>query len=117
LSSFVLFCLGLGLGFLLGAVYDIVYFLKLTVKNNFIVSNILNFVYVCFYGLVVLGSVINFNYGQFRLFLVLSFVLGTLLHRKTLGKIFAKIFLCLYNKLCKGLKTLTKTKLVKKVLK
>ena len=105
------------LGFGLGGVYDIVYFFKLTLKNNYIVSNLFNFLYVCLYGLVVLFSVINFNYGQFRLFLVLSFVFGTFLHRKTLGKLFAKIFLCLYNKLCKGLKSLTKTKLVKKVLK
>ncbi len=105
------------MGVALGTAYGVVSFLKNIIKNNFIISNIINFVYAVLYGLIVLLFVINFNFGEFRLFIIIACVLGTILAYKTIGKIIAKIFFYLYNKLCKGIKALTKTKLVKKVLK
>ena len=101
----------------LGVAYRALNGIKYVFKNNYVVSNVLGFLYAIFCGGVVLWFVINFNFGEFRLFIVLSFVFGAILAYKTIGKIIAKIFMCLYNKLCKVVKTLTKTKLVKKVLK
>lgn len=106
-----------GFGFLLGVLFDVIYFLKLLVKRNIIISNIFNFLFALCYGLVVLLITINFNMGQFRLFVLIGFLIGTIFEHKTLGKLFAKMFLWLYNKLCKACCALQKTKLVKKILK
>ena len=55
------------------------------------------FTFVAF-GLLFIS--INFiNLGEFRLFLILGYVTGFIAERKTLGKLFAKGYLNMYNKL------------------
>lgn len=110
-----LICFLIGLG--LGLVYGILGFIKLLIKNNIVISNILNFVYAISCGFVVLFTTIQLNYGQFRWFLMAGFLIGIITERKTLGKIFAKFFLWLYNKLSKCQSALKNTKVVKKILK
>lgn len=117
MNNFVLFLICLLIGVGLGATYGVLNFIKLLFKNNIIVSNILNLVYGLGCGIVALVTTINLNFGQFRWFVVLGFVLGVVIERKTLGKLFAKIFLWLYNKLSKCLSALKNTKVVKKILK
>ncbi len=117
MNNFVLFlvCLAIGVG--LGATYGVLNFVKMIFKNNIIISNILNFVFGVGCGIVALLATINLNFGQFRWFIVLGFVLGVIIERKTLGKLFAKIFLWLYNKFSKWISALKNTKVVKKILK
>lgn len=117
MNSFLLFIISVLIGFCLGIIYSVLGFIKLTLKNNLIITNILNFIYMLFYGLLILMVVINLNLGVFRWFVFVGFVFGTILQQKTLEKIFAKLNFWLYNKLCKGLNFLKNTKFIKKVIK
>ncbi len=117
MNTFLLFLVCTGLGFLVGAVYGVLGFVKLLTKNNFIINNIINFLFGIGVGMVVLITTINLNYGMFRWFIIVGFVVGVLFERKTLGKLFAKIFLFLYNRFSRGLTTLKNTKVVKRILK
>lgn len=58
-----------------------------------------------------------FFYGDIRIHLALFFILGTVLERKTFGKLFAKLFLMLYNGLTKALKWFKLTSLGKFITK
>lgn len=117
MSLFVLFLLSLLLGIVLGVVYGAVGILKIIFKNNIVVSNILDFIFAILSGVAVIFFVVNFNFGVFRWFIVVGVLIGILLERKTLGKIFAKIFLLMYNKFSKCIIALKNTKVVKKILK
>lgn len=117
MNAFLLFLICVGFGFCLGVLYSALYLFKVLLKNNYVLCNIINFVFAIGYGFLILITMVNFNYGEFRLFLLLGFVIGTILERKTLNKIFAKIINWLYNKLSKAIKSLQKTKFYKKVTK
>lgn len=117
MEDYKIFLICVGVGICLGAFYGVVNFLKILLKKNIITNNVLSFLYALIFGAVVLIVIIEHNFGQFRLFLLLGFAFGVLIERKTIGKMFAKIYLWLYNKLCRAFCRLKKTKLVKKVLK
>lgn len=117
MSAFKLFLLFLLIGFLFGCLFGVLTFIKKLFKNNIVISNILNFLFVTSFGFVVMLSVIEYNFGEFRFYLIAASFFGLFLERKTLGKIFAKLYLWLYNKLCKVCCALSKTKVVKKILK
>ena len=101
----------------LGITYGVLGFIKIIVKHNYIVTNIINLIYSLGCGMVVLLVTINLNFGEFRAFVICGVVLGIIIERKTLGKIFAKIFLLMYNKFSKCIIALKNTKVVKKILK
>ncbi len=112
-----LFFIFLAFGILLGVIWGILNFIKLLLKNNIVVSQILeaHFAVVNVFGFFI--ALINFNFGEFRFYLLVAYVVGFILERKTLGKLFAKVYYWLYNKLKSGAIRLKKTKLVKRVLK
>ena len=116
-NSLTLFLICFVFGFGLGVLYSVLQFFKLVVRKNIIISNVFNFLFALFYGFIILMVVINLNFGNFRLFVFIAFLLGTVLQQKTLEKIFAKMNFWLYNKLCKGLNFLKNTRVIKKVIK
>ncbi len=117
MADYKVFLICVGVGICLGAFYGFLNLIKILLKKNIILDNILNFFYSLFFGFIILLIIVNYNFGEFRLYLILAFALGTILERKTIGKVFAKFYVWLYNKLCKVVCTLKKNKLVKKVLK
>lgn len=117
MTDYKTFLICVGIGVALGALYGLLNFVKLLFKKKVIVSNIISFLYSLFFGVAILWTIIHFNFGEFRGFLICAFFLGTWIERKTMGKLFAKLYVWLYNKLNRAICTLGKTKLVKKVLK
>lgn len=112
-----LFFIFLLLGVVLGIVWGILNFIKLLFNNNIVISQVLEAHFAVLNVLGFFVAQINFNFGQFRFFMLVAWILGFLIERKTLGKIFAKVYYWLYNNLRNGLKKLGKTKVIKRVLK
>lgn len=104
-------------GVILGAIYGLINIVKAVFRNNFITNNIIDFLYSILFCLVSLYTLIQFNFGQVRLYLIVAFIFGFYLERKTLGKVFAKLEHWLYNKLGKLKIYLSKTKIYKKITK
>ena len=112
-----LFFIFLAYGVLLGAVWGILNFIKLLLKNKVIINQIIEIPFAVLFILGFFVMLILNNYGEFRLYLFCSWCLGIFIERKTVGKLFAKLYFWLYNKISNGLSLLKKTKIAKRVLK
>lgn len=98
LSQPLIFIIILSFGFLSGLVFDLRNYLCFLFAKNKIVSVILDTVatiLVCF--IFLLGN-LYFNFGQFRFYVILGFVIGLSIERVTLGIIVGKICSWCYNK-------------------
>lgn len=92
-TAFLFFLLGV----LSGAAYGILKFIVFISKNNLIVQFILDLLYSLSVGFLFLFATNYYLYGEMRLYVCLIFALGMILERKTLGKLFAKLYFILYN--------------------
>lgn len=68
-------------------------------------------------GVLFIYGITVFNSGALRLFLIVAYLLGVLIERKTVGILFAKVFDSVYNNVAKFLKREPKTKLGKILFK
>lgn len=117
MESVRVFFICFGIGVVLGAGVGILNIIKSLFKHNLVVDNILDCLYSIFCCIVDLFTLIEFNFGVLRLYLIVAFLLGMYIERKTLGKVFAKLLTWLYNKISKVIVTLRKTKIYKKITK
>ena len=103
-------------GLLCGIVRDLCLFIFNLTKKNKIVSFILDLVFsiIGTFLFIICLNVVNF--GEFRIYLLLSYLLGYLIERKSLGFLVDFIFKKLYNFLTKVFKKLGSTKFVKRLL-
>jgi hypothetical protein len=104
-------------GIIVGALYGVLKMVLYIFKNNLILQNILEFLFAIFFVAALFFALNLYNFGQFRLYLLFSYGLGFFMERITVGKLFAKIFLYVYNCSIKLLKKLYGSKLIKFVLK
>ena len=93
----VVFAIGFGSGF----VFDLRNYIHFLCNKNKVVSVVLDVVATVVCCLVFLFAILNFNFGEMRLYLILAFILGLLLQRFSLGYIIAKFFVWWYNVLKK----------------
>jgi len=85
------------LGLLAGAVYGILKHIVYILKNHLIAQIIADIIFVVVSAFI-FGKVTHYYfYGELRLHLVAIFAFGMIFERKTLGKLFAKLFIMLYN--------------------
>lgn len=103
-------------GLLCGIVRDFCLFIFNLTKKNKIVSFILDLVFsiIGTFLFIICLNVVNF--GEFRIYLLLSYLLGYLIERKSLGFLVDFIFKKVYNLLTKVFKKLGSTKFVKRLL-
>lgn len=87
----------LGIGLLCGAIIGIGNHIVVSFKNNLVVRIILDIITTFAVSVVFVYLNHLFFYGEIRLHLLAFFLLGMYIERKTLGKLFAKLFLMLYN--------------------
>lgn len=84
-----------------GIIAGLIYELKTTVnapfKNNKAVTVILDIVFCLFLGVIFLIAVNFTNYGEIRLFIIISFAIGYILERISLGSVVAKLLNILYT--------------------
>lgn len=85
--------------------------------KNIVVKNVVDSVCVLIFATTFFLLVNYLNFGQFRLYLLISFALGLLLQYKLFNKVIAKLVYIVYNLLCKVAKFVKQTWLFKKILK
>lgn len=75
------------------------FIIKTTFKSNFYVNLIVDTFITVSFTTIFLYITNIWNFGEFRIFLCLSFVFGIITFHITIGKLFAKLILFIYNKL------------------
>lgn len=109
----VMFACGLGAGILVSVLrHSLSKFMQ-----NIIAKNVVDSVCVLMFATTFFLLVNYLNFGQFRLYLLISFATALLLQYKLLNKVIAKLVYFVYNLLCKVAKFAKQTWLIKKILK
>lgn len=98
LSQPLIFLIIFSIGFASGLIFDLRKYVCFLWANNKIVSLILDIIATLLVCGILFYSNLIFNYGQFRFFVIFSFVLGFALQRFILGVFVAKICSWCYNK-------------------
>lgn len=95
-------------GFLGGLVFDFGNFIKFLFANKKIPSIVIDFIQtiICIFLLFFVN--LSFNYGTFRLFVIILFLFAFSLERFSLGKIIAKFYLLCYTFINKILQKVAK---------
>lgn len=110
------FCIMLGIGVILGIIYGILNIpnkIK-TIRAIQIISDIL-FSAIAIISFIIFINLINM--GEIRFFLCLGYILGFIIERITLGKLFAKGYKYVYNKIVKFFKFIANSKVGKVIFK
>lgn len=98
----IIFSIGLGSGL----IFDLRRYISFICLKNKIIDILLDILATIIVGVIFLLANLYFNYGEFRFYVLFSFLLGFVIQRVTLGTIVAKCsFLC-YNII---IKLITKT--------
>lgn len=85
------------LGAISGAIYGITKFVVTILKNNIVAQIVCDLIFTLTSGAMFLSATTRYFYGEIRAYICTIFVLGMYFERKTLGKLFAKLYLMLYN--------------------
>lgn len=107
--QYVAFIILFLLGLLCGFCRDVCNAILLIFKNKLFAKNVLDFLFCLVFGLVFFLGLNFYNYGQFRIYLFLAYLTAFVLQRKMFGKLFAKLFLLVYNKTIKLLNKFKRT--------
>jgi hypothetical protein len=105
------------LGIICGAIYGLCGFINLIFKKNVIVQFITDLIFSFVVGHHFLFAINQYFYGQIRIYIIAIFAFGLYLERKTLGKLFAKLYFILYNVGRKSIQGFLSTKLGKIIFK
>lgn len=85
------------IGIISGCIYGALKFVVFVLKNNIILQIISDLIFSILVGTLFLNYIQKYFYGELRLYICLIFAFGMYFQRKTLGKLFAKLELMLYN--------------------
>lgn len=110
------FSIMLGIGLILGVFYGILNML-LSIKKNIILQIIIDIIFSITALSTLILSINIINMGEFRFFLFAGYLIGFILERITIGKLFAKGFKKVYNCLVNILNKFAKSKLGRIILK
>ena len=103
-------------GLLAGIFRDLTIFIFNLLKKNKVVSIILDFIFSIGFSLLFIICLNVVNFGEFRIYLLLSYIFGFILERKTLGFLVDFIFEKIYNFIVKIIKKLSNLKFFKRIL-
>lgn len=106
-----------GFGVLCGVLYEFNLTILRMFKNRIIVKNILDFIFAGVFATLFFISLNYFNFGQFRLYLLIIFTLGVILEHKLMGKLFAKTTSVVYNIVVKLIAKFKTTRIAKILFK
>lgn len=95
-------------GFVGGLVFDIGNFIKFLFANKKLPSILIDFVQTSISLFLLFFVNLNYNYGLFRVFPIIIFLIAFAIERFTLGKIIAKFYHVCYNSFTKFLQKITK---------
>ena len=103
-------------GLVIGAIYGLLNLPMIIKKHRIlqIISDLL-FSLIAYFTFLILINIINM--GEFRLFLLIGYILGFVIERITIGKLFAKGFKKVYNMLKLLIKKFAVSKFGRAILK
>ena len=96
----------LGIGFILGLIYDSVRFLRMTFSKNKIVLFFADFLFIVFCTLSSYLMILGVNNGNIRLYLILAEITGSAIYFCTAGIIISRVFRFISDTLRKIFRTL-----------
>jgi len=106
----------IGIGFIIGIFYGVINIFN-KIKKIYLLQICTDcFFCILFTSLLIISCNI-LNMGQLRLYLIFGYILGFTLERITLGKIFAKGYKYVYNKIVNLIKLFIKSKFGKVIFK
>ena len=82
----------LGIGFILGLIYDITRFLRMTFSRNKIVLFFADFLFVVFCTISSYLMILGVNNGNIRLYLIIAEITGCVIYFCTAGVIISRFF-------------------------
>lgn len=106
----------LGLGLLLGIFYGILN-VKNTIKENILSRIICDIIFIFVATSTYILAIQKINLGSLRLYLFAGYIIGFFIERISLGKLFAKGYKSVYNKMKIMTKSFINTKLGKIIFK
>ena len=80
-----IFALSLGLGFLLGVLYDVIRAIRLSVTLSKIVLVICDVLYFIFFGLISFLFILALNKGEIRFYIIVGEIIGAVFYYVSLG--------------------------------
>lgn len=113
LNQPLIFLLIIVIGFFSGIIFDFSNYLTFLFNKNRIIEKFFDAIAVVLCGAVFFIALLMLNFGEFRFYILLGYVLGIFIYRVTLGLIVAKVCSFCYNKFKLGMSKLS-NKLFKK---
>lgn len=110
------FSIFLVFGLLLGVFYEIINTTNY-IKKYLIIQIIIDTIFSLASIITIMYLLNKFNKGQIRIFLIISYTIGFIIERITLGKLFAKGYKKLYNLVIRWNKALKQSKLGRIIFK
>ena len=104
------------LGVIIGVIYEMLQQV-LKVKHKYITTIITDTLFYFMSGIIFINLCNKLNYGIFRIYLLILLIAGFVIERKTIGKLFAKLFFMIYNLLTRWVKIFKNTALGKFIFK
>ncbi len=103
-EQLAIFVLSLGLGFLLGVLYDVIRALRLSVTRSKIILIICDIIYFIVFGLISFLFILALNKGEIRFYIIIGEVIGAVFYYVSLGiaviKITDKVIVLLHKLYC-----------------
>ena len=97
-------------GVLLGIIYGILNICNF-IKQRLITQILADIIFSLLAIITFIVLINKINMGEIRLFLIIGYILGFLIERITLGKLFAKVYKNVYNYIVKWFKKLNNSKI------
>lgn len=106
----ILVLIFLSFGIIIGLILGLINFILIMFKNNKFLQIITDIISCLGVSILYIYLINNFNWGEHRFFLIVFYLTGLILERKTIGKLFAKFYYKLYTIIAMKINKLEKTK-------
>lgn len=80
------------LGALMGASYDMMRCIRRIVPHGLIFVSIEDFIYWFAWTMIVIDSIVEYNYGEIRIYIFVALLVGFAIYKTTIGWVFMRLF-------------------------
>jgi len=97
--SFEKLIIFIAVGLVLGIIYDSLSVIKLAIKKNILVVNVLDFFYCLICGLIFIYCIFKFNYGDIAIFELVCLLFGIIFEQIIVKNLWTSPLKWVYNKI------------------
>lgn len=90
--QFNMFAIATFLGVLMGFSYDVLRCIRRIIVHNLLFISLEDFIYWFAWTIIVLNSVAEYNYGQLRIYIFVTMLLGFCVYKTTIGWVLMRFF-------------------------